>query len=74
MRITLNIPDDIHRCLKMKAASERTTMRALILREIDVYLQSKAAVKPIRDDTETHTEPAESSHANGALTLTSPSD
>ena len=35
MRLTINIPADIHRSLKIKAATEGTTMRALLLKGID---------------------------------------
>ena len=39
MRVTLDIPDEIHAALKRRAAAEGTTMRALILRAIDEVLR-----------------------------------
>lgn len=39
MRVTLDIPDEIHAALKRHAAAEGTTMRALILRAIDEILR-----------------------------------
>lgn len=59
MRVTIDIPDGIHRRLKAKAASEGTTMRALILHEIDVYLQSKSLMRPAEKDAETRVAPSE---------------
>ena len=52
MRLTINIPDDIHRSLKIKAATEGTTMRALLLKGIDGYLKSKRITVPTGDHTE----------------------
>lgn len=49
MRLTINIPDDIHRSLKIKAATEGTTMRALLLTGIDDYLKSKGITVPAED-------------------------
>jgi hypothetical protein len=41
VRVTLDIPDPIHKELKRRAAAEGTTMRALILRAADEVLQEK---------------------------------
>jgi hypothetical protein len=41
VRVTLDIPDPIHKELKRRAAAEGTTMRALILRAIDEVLQER---------------------------------
>lgn len=46
MRLTINIPDDIHRSLKIKAAKEGTTMHALLLQGIDDHLKSKIITVP----------------------------
>jgi len=41
MRITLDIPDEIHARLKALAKREGTTMRAIILQAIDGVLNEK---------------------------------
>jgi plasmid stability protein len=41
MRLTLDIPDEIHARLKARAKEEGTTMRALILDVLDDILRSR---------------------------------
>jgi predicted DNA-binding protein len=41
MRITIDIPDELHARLKARAKQEGTTMRAIILRAIDAVLNEK---------------------------------
>ena len=36
-----NVPEELHRRLKMQAASEGTTLRALILRVLSEYVEKK---------------------------------
>ena len=36
-----NVPEDLHRRLKMQAAAEGTTLRELILRVLSEYLKKK---------------------------------
>jgi hypothetical protein len=43
MKVTLEIPDELHRKLKEKAAVEGTTMRALILRGLAISKLPKTA-------------------------------
>jgi hypothetical protein len=40
MRVTLDIPDEIHAWLKARAKQEGTTMRAIVLKAIDCVLRS----------------------------------
>ena len=40
MRITLDIPDEIHARLKARAKEEGTTMRAIVLRAIERELRT----------------------------------
>jgi hypothetical protein len=42
MRITIDIPDEIHARLKTRAKEEGTTMRAIILRAIDAELRAES--------------------------------
>jgi hypothetical protein len=42
MRVTLDIPDEIHARLKTLAREEGTTMRAIVLRAIDAELHRKS--------------------------------
>ena len=41
MRLTLDIPDEIHARLKARAKEEGTTIRAIVLRAIDCELDRK---------------------------------
>jgi hypothetical protein len=41
MRITLDIPDEIHARLKALAKREGTTMRAIVLRAIEAELEAE---------------------------------
>jgi flagellar motor component MotA len=41
MRITLDIPDPLHRKLKQKAASDGCTMKALIIRGVERELSGR---------------------------------
>lgn len=43
MRVTIDIPDDVHADLKKRAKLEGTTMRALILRSIQEFLRDNKA-------------------------------
>jgi predicted transcriptional regulator len=45
MRVTINIPDELHAWLKARAKAEDTTMRVIILQAIDEILRTKEAVK-----------------------------
>jgi hypothetical protein len=42
MRVTLDIPDEIHAILKARAKNEGTTMRAIILRAINAELRRES--------------------------------
>ncbi len=44
MRVTIDIPDEIHARLKARAKAEGTTMRAIILRGIDAILNCERAL------------------------------
>jgi hypothetical protein len=57
MRLTINIPDDIDRSLKIKAAKEDTTMRALLLQGIDDHLKSKIITVPHDDHMQDDPQP-----------------
>jgi len=46
MRITINIPDDLHARLKARAKQEGTTMRAIILRALERELQAETSPAP----------------------------
>jgi hypothetical protein len=48
MRITIDIPDEIHARLKARAKEEGTTMRAIILRGINAELRRESP--PVRPD------------------------
>jgi len=48
MRVTIDIPNEIHAKLKTLAKAERTTMRAIILQAIDALLQAPKTHAPIR--------------------------
>ena len=41
MRTTIDVPDAVYRQLKSQAASESTSVRALILRGVEVIVQPK---------------------------------
>jgi hypothetical protein len=43
MRVTLDIPDEIHAWLKARAKDEGTTMRAIILEGLELLLSAKSA-------------------------------
>jgi hypothetical protein len=51
MRITLDIPDEVHAKLKALAKKEGTTMRAIILRGIDAVLNEKQSQKTSTGNT-----------------------
>ena len=42
MRVTLDIPDEIHAWLKARAKDEGTTMRAIILEGLELLLSDKS--------------------------------
>ena len=44
MRVTLDIPDEIHVRLKARAKEEGTTMRAIIFQAIDAVLQARRSL------------------------------
>ena len=46
MRTTVDIPDTKYRLLKSKAASEGTTVKALVMRGVEVVLKDKEPVRP----------------------------
>ncbi len=48
MRVSLEIPDELHAKLKTLARSEGTTMRAIILREIEKKLAKETLSAPKR--------------------------
>jgi hypothetical protein len=52
MRITLDIPDEIHAWLKARAKDEGTTMRAIILEGLELVLSVRSAA------VESKTQPA----------------
>jgi hypothetical protein len=41
MRTTVDIPDSKYRLLKSRAASEKTTVKALVMRGVDVVLSDE---------------------------------
>jgi predicted transcriptional regulator len=45
MRVTINIPDELHAWLKARAKAEDTTMRVIILQAIDEILRTKNLLK-----------------------------
>jgi len=46
MRITIDIPDELHARLKALAEKEGTTMRAILLRAIERELQAEESPPP----------------------------
>jgi hypothetical protein len=47
MRVTLDIPDEIHAKVKALAKREGTTMRAIILRAIDRVLEERITAQKL---------------------------
>ena len=47
MRLTIDIPDELHRKLKAKAAAERRTMRKLVLDLIERRLERERVQFPL---------------------------
>jgi hypothetical protein len=45
MRTTIDIPDTKYRLLKIKAASEGTTVKALVMKGVEVLLSERSAPK-----------------------------
>ncbi len=45
MRTTIDIPDELYRALKVKAAREGTTVRRLVLEGVELAQQQKPAPK-----------------------------
>jgi predicted DNA-binding protein len=66
MRITLDIPDEIHARLKARAKEEGTTMRAIVLRGIERVLRTEDA-PPAKESTARF--PAVHSNTPGTLKL-----
>ena len=64
MRTTLDIPDEAYRCLKIKAAVEGQTLRAIALRAILREIDGLDA-KPVRRLTE----PILKSYAPGSIRI-----
>jgi hypothetical protein len=64
MRTTIDIPDEIYRKLKIKAAVEGGTLREIALRGIQREI-SGTATKPVRRLTE----PILKSHAPGSIRI-----
>jgi len=63
MRVTLDIPDEIHAWLKARARLEGTTMRAIILRGIEKLLRANKVT------VEGKTKPYIESKVKGAVLL-----
>lgn len=68
MRVTIDIPDELHARLKALAKKEGTTMRAIMLRAIDSFLEAEGPPVPTEAERNA-THPIVPSERPGTLKL-----